>query len=195
MKPIVRWTVTALCILTTGHWSSAHELQVGRNNSNQVAMNILGGQPFEIRESELPGFDGFAAVDPGFVSLLEDDPNTGLFLLPQTSFIKFTLLGIDPGLQIWNDTGTAPMNVGETYTVGIPLFHTHPVWHIPSGAPGNVYAAQIQLFDQSGILSPGPIYTLTFAAVPEPATISLVMLAALTAAYRQRRQRLAPSSL
>lgn len=175
--------VLVLASLTTAAF--AHELQVGRTASNQIVMNILGGQPFDLEESPFPGFDGFAASDPGFVAIVEDDPNTGTLVLPTSSFLKFTLVGIDAGIQIWNDSGSAPMNVGETYTLGQPLFHVHPIWHSPAGIPGNLYDIQIQLFDQTGVLSASPVYTFVFTPVPEPGSLSLLLAPALVILRRR----------
>ena len=55
-----------LLLHISGVWAmalsaQAHELRVGRNESDQIIMHIEGGQPFDLEESPFPGFDGFAA--------------------------------------------------------------------------------------------------------------------------------------
>ena len=170
--------------LATAAQALAHELQVGRNESNQIIMHIEGGQPFDLEESPFPGFDGFAASDPGFVALPVDNPGEGIFALPSTADLEFELLGADAHIQVWNDTGTAPMLVGERFTMGQPLFHIHPIWHSPDGTPGEEYGIHVRLHDLSGQLTASDAYTILFTPVPEPTTAAMLLVGAM--AWRRR---------
>src|ERR1051326_8512371 len=60
---------------TLTHTTMAHELLVGRSGANQIVMHILVPMPFDLEPSPSPGFDGYAAADPGFVSLGADQPD------------------------------------------------------------------------------------------------------------------------
>src|SRR5262245_3764588 len=111
----------------------AHELLVGRSSSDQILLHIEGEMPFDLGESPFPGFDGFAAADPGWVATDEDLPAEGLFMLPPGSDLEFILLAATPHIRVWNDRGTAPMEIGETFHIGQPLFHSHPIWQSVDG--------------------------------------------------------------
>lgn len=179
-----------LLLHISGVWAmalsaQAHELRVGRNESDQIIMHIEGGQPFDLEESPFPGFDGFAASDPGFVALPVDNPGEGIFALPSNADLEFELLGADAQIQVWNDTGTAPMLVGERFTMGQPLFHIHPIWHSPDGMPGEEYGIQIRLHDISGQLAASDAYTLLFTPVPEPTPAAGLLLLGAIAGRRR----------
>src|SRR5262245_41215488 len=106
----------------------AHELLIGRSDTDQIVLHIEGDMPFFLPESIFPGLDGFAAANPGFVSTDEDLPDEGLFIMPGTCDLEFILLAATEHIRVWNDHGSAPMTIGETYHIGQPLFHNHPVW-------------------------------------------------------------------
>lgn len=163
----------------------AHELQVGRSESNRIIMHIVGGQPFDLEESPFEGFDGFAASDPGFVALPVDVPADGIFALPETSNLEFELLAADAHIQVWNDTGTAPMVVGERFSMGMPLFHIHPIWHSPDGIPDEAYSLQVRLHDISGQLASSDAYSLLFSPIPEPGAATLILMLGAVALRRR----------
>lgn len=161
---------------------SGHELLVGRLGDH-IHMHY-DAEPFEIPVSPFPQYPGYADTDPGFVALPVDLPDGDLFTLPPQADIVWTLLAISPGMHVLNDTGTAYLNVGESYTLGMPLFHVHPLWHIPDGVVGEVYSVTIRLHDRSGTLEESEDYQIDFTPVPEPATAALLLA---TAALLRRR--------
>lgn len=162
-------------------FTSAHELLIGRVD-NQLAMHFQD-EAFELPESEIPGFPGFADVNPGFVALPSDLPD--LSTLPAGADLEWTLLSIDPGILVLNDTGTGYLNVGETYNIGMPVFHVHPLWHNPAGVPGEVYSLSLRLHDRAGLLTDSEAYTIEFTPIPEPAGAALLLLGAGIIARRR----------
>lgn len=166
----------------------AHDLELGVSSTNQLVMHVLVEQPFDLPVSEFSGFPGYAAADPGFFNAPADDPNNDLFMLPPTADLEFILIASGPHIQIWNDTGSAPMQIGEHYTIGSPFFHVHPLYHSPAGIEGEIYSLQIQIIDLSGQLAASDIYTMTFTPVPEPATSTLLGTLGLGLALRLRRR-------
>lgn len=181
-----RYTVcTSLALAGFVSSAAAHELLVGRDAANRIVMHS-DAEPFPLDESPFPGFDGFAASDPGFVALGADRPTENIFALPGTADLEFTLIADEPHIQVWNDTGTAPMEIGESFTMGQPLFHVHPIWHSPDGTPGETYTLHIRLHDLSGQLSDSASYPIAFTPVPEPTAAAGLVLAALTVICRRR---------
>ncbi len=164
----------------------AHELLVSRTPENALRMEMINGPIYHLEPSEFPEFPGFVSFDPGFVALAVDDPGTDRFRLPDASDIEFVLIGAEPHIQVWNDTGTAPMLIGETFSIGAPLFHAHPVWHSPDGTPGEHYHLQIQLRDRAGLVADSPVYTVGFEPVPEPASLALLLIGGALAGRRWR---------
>lgn len=164
--------------------AGAHELLVGRNAENQIAMHF-DDEAFELPVSEFEGFPGFAAADPGFVATAVDRPGEGLFMLPDTVDLAWTLLAISPELQLLNDNGSGPLGIGESYSLGAPLFHVHPLWHSPTGTPGAEYSLTLRIHDRNEALSDSGEYTLRFTPTPEPASAVLMLLGA--AALLRRR--------
>lgn len=146
--------------------AEAHELLVGRSASNQILLHIEGEPPFDLGESTFPGFDGFAEADPGWVATTEDLPDEGLFLLPPSSDLEFVLLASTEHIRVWNDRGSAPMQIGETYHIGQPLFHNHPIWQSLDGVPGEVYSLTVRLRDRNGVLTDSGDYVLEFEVTP-----------------------------
>jgi hypothetical protein len=144
----------------------AHELLVGRSSTDQILLHIQGDMPFDLGESPFPGFDGFAEAEPGWVATTEDLPDEGLFLLPGGSDLEFVLIASTEHIRVWNDTGTAPMQIGETYHIGQPLFHNHPIWQSLDGVPGEVYSLTVQLRDRNALLSESEYYVLEFEVTP-----------------------------
>ncbi len=184
-KGALRAAVVAACATLLSSAAVAHELQVGRTSDNQLALHMDGGPPFFLPQSQFRGFDGYAAAEPGFVSNEDVDPDNNFFPLLAGVDLEFELVAAEPHIQVWNDTGSAPMIVGERYTIGGQLFHNHPIWHSPDGTPNVEYTLQIRLVDLSGQLSDSPVYSIGFIPTPEPAAGLLLVLGAAWALRRR----------
>src|SRR5262245_57582022 len=107
-------------LLVLSSQALAHGINVGRTIENRLAVSFEEPMPFPLDESTFPGVPGFAEAGPGFSSLHE--PEGDLIPLEGLSEIEFVLLAADPGMQVWNDRGDAPLAVGETFYLGFPEF-------------------------------------------------------------------------
>jgi hypothetical protein len=174
--------IAALTVgLVANPFSVAHELLVGQVDG-QIVMHFEE-EPFELVESEIPGFPGFADVNPGFVALSSQMPD--LSPLPSGADLEWELLGHMPQILVLNDAGTAYMNVGDTFHIGTPIFHSHPLWHSPNGVPGEVYTLSLRLHDLAGLLTDSEEYTIAFTPIPEPSGLCLFLLAAAARMFRR----------
>jgi hypothetical protein len=175
--------LAAVLASAVGAQAFAHGIEVGRTIQNRLAVIFEEEMPFELGESTFPGVPGFAEADPGFASL--DAAAEDLFPLQELSEIEFVLTGADPGIQVWDDRGDAPLAIGETFYIGFPEFSVHPVWNIHDGQLGDVKSLTVQLRDRTQLAADSEPIVLEFVAVPEP---SSALLGALGAALFARRR-------
>jgi hypothetical protein len=114
-------------------------------------------------------------------------------MLPPGSDLEFVLLDATPHIQVWNDRGTAPMEIGETYHIGQPLFHSHPIWHSLDGVAGETYSLTVRLRDRNGLLLQSDEYVIEFEVIPAispgdingDGSVNLADLALLLASFGQ----------
>src|SRR5262249_590168 len=116
------------------------EVVAAHNAAGQLVAHLDFTQPYALPPSPFPGINGYALAEPGYSSLVADEPAEDLFTLLPASSIRFVLLAKDPGIEVWNDTGSGFMPIGGTFFLGPPFFDSHPVWNIVSGSPGTNYA-------------------------------------------------------
>jgi hypothetical protein len=153
----------ALAAILTATPALAHDvLDIARSSTGQLRVHHHIPMPMMLPESFIVGFDGWANVEPGFQTLAEDDPGHGLFTLSPSCHLEFELLSVDPGLIVWNDTGTAAMAVGERFELGIPFFHVHAIWHLPTTTGPGVYSATVRIHDTTGQHASSAPLTLSF---------------------------------
>jgi hypothetical protein len=112
--------------------------------------------------SVFPGISGYATGEIGVHSTVFDDPTNDFFQLSTESDFRFILLAKDPGMEVWNDTGSGYMGVGESFFVGQAPFDTHPIWNIVNGTPGNSYSLTLKFHDLNGIYSDSAPFTVSF---------------------------------
>jgi hypothetical protein len=148
-------------------------------------------EPFEIPVSPFSGINGYATADVGFHSAAVNDPYNNFYTLSGGANFEFILTAKDLGIEVWNDHGTGFMSIGDAFSIGHPIFDTHPVWNITTGAPGNVYSVSITLHDLAGIYADVPL-TLSFTPVPESGTLAL-FLAGSAAALCFRARTTSPT--
>jgi hypothetical protein len=66
-------------------------------------------------------------------------------------------------MVVWNDSGSAIVPIGGSYTLGAPYFHHHPLWNITSGVYGESYEIQIKFHDGTGTYTDSEPVTILFA--------------------------------
>lgn len=165
--------------------SMAHETFIGQTADHQLAF-ILDDHlevPIPLDESMMPGIPGFAADEPGLVSL--DVSSEGFEPLNPLSEIELLFLGGDAEIQMWGEGADQPLAPGETLYLGLAPFHVHAIWNIHAGEAGGVYELNFQFRDRSGIASTSEPIALSFTAVPEPASLNLLAAGLLITCKRR----------
>ncbi|MGB0714403.1 MAG: PEP-CTERM sorting domain-containing protein [Phycisphaerae bacterium] len=148
---------------------------------------------------ELPPADGlitgWAADDPGFASLDMDEPKEDFFMLGSGAEISFEFISGSPALSVWSPGFGSQVNqMGEQFIIGADEFDVHPTFHIdlndPSYDPNLTdYSLSFRLVDGGSTnYANSEVYSVNFAAVPEPATLSLLVLGAGFCLRRNRER-------
>jgi hypothetical protein len=141
----------ALLALVASRVRQAHpEILVGHDAKNRLVARFDATRPFPLEPSRLIGIDGYAAGMPGLNTLFTEKTGDDLLQLDAAADVEFVLLRADPGIAVLNDHGSAPMRVGETFSLGHAPFDSHPVWNIRRGEPGRRYELQLRLRDRAG---------------------------------------------
>jgi hypothetical protein len=140
------------------------EIVIGRSSAGQLAVHADFPQPIGLPPSIFPGFPGYAAPLPGCASLDFDEPGEDLYMLSPACNPVFILVHADPGIVVWNDTGSAPMTLGQSFLLGPPPFDTHPMWQIAAAEPGRVYTLQVRIHDNAGIYTDSEVVEFAFIA-------------------------------
>ncbi len=147
----------------------AHEetvITVGRSAAGALIVDSDFAQPVALPVSIFPGITGFATGEIGVHSTILNDPTNDFFQLSTAADFRLILLAKDPGMEIWNDTGTSYMATNEIFYVGVSPFDTHPIWNLVNGTPGNAYALTLKLRDLNGVYADSDPFTVSFTAEP-----------------------------
>jgi hypothetical protein len=150
----------------------AHEEQVilvGRNAAGEIIVDSDFAQPVELPASIFPGISGYATGELAFHSAIVDDPTNDFFQLSSEASFRFVLLAKDPGVEVWNDTGSDYMAINDTYRIGASPFDNHPVWNIVSGTVGSTYSLRLKLQDVNGLYPDSTPFALRFTPMENPA--------------------------
>jgi hypothetical protein len=142
------------------------EIQLGHNAAGQLKVRVDYEQPFALPVSPFPGMPGYATGEVGFHSAALDEPANDFFQVSAAADFRFVLVAKDPGMEVWNDHGSAYMNVGESFLLGTAPFDTHPVWDLVSSAPGQSYSLTLKVRDLNGIYTESDPVVLGFTPVP-----------------------------
>lgn len=166
----------------------AHDMiEVGLTSSKkQLAAHFDIAAAIPIEESIFDGIPGFAGPVLGFESLLFDDEIEQVFKLPSDCDIRVRVMSFDPGVRLWNDHSTAPLEVGEAFSPGVPYFHTHPIWQITEPGFDKNYNITLALEDATGNYGTSEPFTVTFTPVPTPGAAGLLGVAGLAGLRRRR---------
>ena len=155
------------CLCLAGFSALAHEeavITVGRSAAGEVMVDSDYAQPLELPVSIFPGISGFATGELGVHSTVFDDPTNDFFQLSAAADFRLILLAKDPGMEIWNDTGTGYMATNEIFYVGVSPFDTHPIWNLVNGTPGNAYSLTLKFRDLNGIYPDSAPFVVSFTA-------------------------------
>lgn len=141
------------------------EILVGRTAAGQLKVDVGFTQPLVLEASVYPGISGYATGALGLHSTLFDDTNNDFLQLSPAADFRFILLAKDPGMEVWNDTGSGYMGIGESFFIGQAPFDNHPIWNIVTGTAGNVYSLTLKLRDINGIYPDSTPFVLSFTPI------------------------------
>jgi hypothetical protein len=144
------------------HAHEETEIIVGRSAAGELKFHLHFTQPVEIEKSIYPGISGYATAAVAFHSTIPDEPDDDFFQLSTGADFRFVLLAKDSGMEIWNDTGTGYMSIGEMFFIGPSPFDNHPVWNLVNGTPGNAYSLTMKLRDANSVYPDSTPFTLSF---------------------------------
>jgi hypothetical protein len=165
MTLISKMTLIASSAALAGaaHFAIAHNaIELGHHASGQLFPHYHQTSPAPLPISQIPGIKGWADVTVGIEAIFKDEPDHDLFVLADDCSIQFTVIAADPGLYVFNDTGTAHVEIGGSFNLGNPPFHFHPLWHLEDAIYGQSYEIQIQFHDTSGQYTDSGILTIAF---------------------------------
>jgi len=155
------------------------ELVVGRSAAGELKVERHFTQPVELHESIFPGITGFATGELAFHSTILDEPAEDFFQLSTAANFRFVLLAKDPGMEVWNDTGSGYMATNATFFIGPAPFDAHPIWNLVNGIPGNSYSLTLKLRDLNGVYPDSEPFVLSFTPVEIRPLISITSVDAL----------------
>lgn len=150
-----------------------NEITVGRSAAGRLKVELEFAQPIVLEPSIFPGIAGYATGQFGVHSALFDEPANDFFQLSGAADIRLLLVAKDPGMEVWNDTGTAFLGTNGTFLLGIAPFDTHPLWNLISGSPGQEYALTLKIHDLNGIHAESAPFAVSFTASPPPGPFEL----------------------
>ncbi len=76
-------------------------------------------------------------------------------------------------MEVWNDTGSGYMGIGESYYIGVSPFDNHPIWDLVGGSPGIAYSLTLRFHDLSGIYPDSAPLILSFTQAITPVALAL----------------------
>jgi len=152
------------------------ELVVGRSLAGELQAARHFTQPVELPASIFPGISGFATGELAFHSTLLDEPDEDFFQLSTAADFRFVLVAKDPGMEVWNDTGSGFMATNATFFIGSAPFDAHPIWNIVNGTPGNSYSLTLKLRDLNGVYPDSEPFVLSFTPLIIPPRIDIGLI-------------------
>ena len=162
MKVFPIFTSLMLAVMISSAHAEENAIHVGRSAAGQLKFTVNFPLPLELLPSVFPGKPGYATGDLGIHAADEENATNDFFILTSTCDLRFVLVAKTPGMEVWNDTGTAHMAVGENFFIGPPFFDTHPLWNIVSGTTGNVYSVTLKLQDVNGVYADSAPFEFSF---------------------------------
>lgn len=142
------------------------DLVVGSVQPGGGAIGVLFDFAEEVvltRSATLGSLVVYAAIDPAFDGLAEDDPDASLYTLDGEIPLTIELVAIDAGAELRADT-TVLSQPGDTAEIVMgPGVHFHPEWRViaPEGTTPEPHRITFRLGDASGHYGTSQTYTLT----------------------------------
>jgi hypothetical protein len=148
----------------------AHEAEiiVSRTATGQLQAAIEFPQPVELERSVFPGITGHATGLLGIHATILDEPTNNAYQLSDAADLRFILLTKTPGMEVWNDTGSAFMTNGQSFYVGVPVFDTHPIWNLVNDASDHTNTLTLKFHDVNGVYTDSPPIVLSFTPLVPP---------------------------
>lgn len=170
------------------------DIIVARTLAGQLAIEFDAKMPIALPPAS-GLITGWAADDPGFMSLMKDEKDEGLFVPSPMSIVVLELISVDPGLKLWRPGFSGVLaNPGDQWIIGSPDFDAHAIFHIDANDPAfdpdvSEYFLSFRLLDSGTTgYSASDEITLSFTPVPEPPALVLLAAGALAAARRRNRR-------
>jgi hypothetical protein len=158
--------LTCACLVTLAAMQATAddelEIHVGRTAAQELAIEIHFPQPVVVPVSIFPGITGYAFGELAFHSLAFDEPTNDFFQLSPSADFRLILIAKDPGMEVWNDTGSGFLATNQTYYIGQPPFDNHPLWNIVNGTQGSVYSLTLKLYDVNNVYPDSNPFVLSF---------------------------------
>ncbi len=142
------------------------EIIVGRDSLGQLKVRIEFTIPSILPVSIFPGIQGFATGEIGVHSAVSDEPGNDFYVVSPTADFRLILVAKEPGMEVWNDSGSGFMQVGDTFYVGPAPFDTHPLWNLLVDSPGVARSLTVKFRDLNGIYPESDPFVISFAAPP-----------------------------
>ncbi|MSU57424.1 MAG: hypothetical protein EXS35_04465 [Pedosphaera sp.] len=165
LRSLVCLTVAMVIAAGMSLASAEEEIMIGRSAGGQLKVQLDIAQPLPLEASVFPGISGYATGAVGIHSAVYDDPTNDFFQLSTAADFRFVLVAKDPGMEVWNDTGSGFMATNDMFFIGPAPFDTHPIWNIVNGTPGNAYSLTIKVRDVNGVYPESGPFVLSFTPV------------------------------
>lgn len=164
---------------------------VGRTGSGQLAAEFDTGEIYELPVvTVIPG-DGFGLDDPGFMALGADEPTEEFYTLSMSAQIRIELVSKDADLQVLDSALFTSLMTNPSDQWAMPsgnTFDEHPFWFVDDpdfSELGQTFDLSFKLVDASGTYNESPVYATQFIAVPEPHSLALLAIGAVTLIRRK----------
>ena len=135
----------------------------------------------------------FADIEPGWDGMLATPPDGVHFPLLAGDGVGIRMLSATPGFvmfdgllnPILSDPTEAHEFAGDNEGNPALWWHEHLRFAVEPGNPLGIYSATFQLTDVNGLHADSAPVTITYEAVPEPGSISLLLGGLIVAARRR----------
>ncbi len=149
-----------------GH-GHAGDFIVGKDGSDQIEIEFDFDESLPLGPIDGPLLFGCVNDEPGFLSLDEDEPDEGFFVLPGGASIVFEIVSISVGLKVHTPGfGAVLDSPGAQFVLGSPPFDVHPTFHIdendPAFDPDAEFSLTLRLLDANGLCNPSDEYVVMF---------------------------------